>query len=474
MKIFELFACLSNEELKLLRKAVISPLYNTNQKVVRLFEILRPLHPYFDDSVKSRKKLFKKLFPKEAYNDYKLRWHFTELTKVIEQLLLYIGQEADEFERQKRLSEMYRQRDLYTFFNKENEALLTTINTTKQLGAAQYLQKLQLLSSNYFHPAHNKYDINDLSLSQAMNSLDIFFVLQKLRLAIALKSREQVLNETHTIFFLEAINIAQKNGFENANKLLLLYLQALTLSDNEDVINFSRYEQNLFENIESFELIDQQFLFFAGLNFVVKKRNKGDASFKEKPFLWYQFGLRLELLLIEGKIEETAFANIIGYGCELNHFNWVKTFIEKYKVYLNAKEGEETINYYYGLFCYLSGDWDQSLEILLSSEKKSIYPPRNRAIIVRSLFEKFLIERSYFEVLLAQVLALESYIRRDKYFAEGKLIQYLNFIRIIKKIARMIYANEPTSSIKKWYKIETNKHIPILAKHWIAQKILNL
>ena len=113
MKIFKLFACLSKEELKLLRKAVISPLYNTNQKVVRLFEILRPLHPNFDDSIKTRKKISKKLFPKEAYNDYKLRWHFTELTKIIEQLLLFIGQEADEFERQKRLSEMYRQRNLY-------------------------------------------------------------------------------------------------------------------------------------------------------------------------------------------------------------------------------------------------------------------------------------------------------------------------------------------------------------------------
>ena len=97
MKIFQLFACLSQGELKLLRKAVLSPLYNTNQKVVRLFEILRPLHPHFDDSVNARKKIFKKLIPiKRTINwVYKLSkkpYHNKKLDNFIKWQNLIYGQ----------------------------------------------------------------------------------------------------------------------------------------------------------------------------------------------------------------------------------------------------------------------------------------------------------------------------------------------------------------------------------------------
>jgi len=99
MKLFLLLSSLSKEELKVLRKAVLSPLYNSNKKVVQLFELLRPKHPTFDASQKVKEKLYKKLFPAEGFNDYKWRRVCSELTKVIEQTLIHIDTMENDFAR---------------------------------------------------------------------------------------------------------------------------------------------------------------------------------------------------------------------------------------------------------------------------------------------------------------------------------------------------------------------------------------
>lgn len=471
MKIFQLLGTLSKSELKILRKAALSPLYNTNQKVVNLFDILRPLHPNFNASLQGQQNVFKKLFPEEAYNESKLQWHFTKLTKVIEELLLYLAQENAPLKRQKRLTEIYRQRNIVPLFFRGTKKLLANLKTTTMPSAELHLQKYQVSNSQYFHPFHNKYDLKDTTLLQTIQNLDCFFALEKLRLTIALKSREQVLQEKHTYYFLEAI---KKAPFAKNHPLLQLYSQALALSEDSTEVNFETFETTLFNSLATFELVDLQFLFFAGLNYAVKKRNVGIESFKKKLFEWYKFGLTSKLLFTDHKIDETTFANIIICACENKTFPWASAFIDNYENILIAEDLEVAIPYYRGLVYYISGDLDKSLDYLISCGKKSVFPPRKRAILIRALFEKYLVDKSYKNLLLSSLNSFNAVLRIDKKFSKERLNYYKNFIEIMRTLIKKIDKKETPHAIKQWLVEKSANQLPIFAKNWIFLKVDSL
>lgn len=474
MKLFQLLTALSKEELKLLKKAVSSPIYNTNQKVVRLFDILRPLHPHFDVSAKGLPKIYKKLFPKEVYKESKLQWHFTSLTKVVEHLLLHIAQEKKPLKRKERLIETYRERNLDDLFFRGNKNLLEELEVDTTPIIPKYIQQFQLHSDKYFHPLHNKYDVGDRTLHQAMENLDSFFILQKLRIAIALISRGQLLGEEYDIYFLEAIKAAKFIPFIKENKLIQLYVHALVLTENSGEVDFETFEATLFNKNAIFENTDQQFLFFTGLNYVIKKCNNGEEQFKEKPLLWYQFGLKTKRLFVENKMGETTFANIIIFGCKAEAFNWVKTFIADYSNSLRTENIEETTQYYYGLVYYLEGNLDKSLDYLMVSGKKSVFPPRKRAILVRVLFEKYLKDESYKDLLLANLLSFRTTLKNNKKFSKERLINFVNFVEIMQQLTKKIDKKEAPLLIQQWLEEKTANHLPVLSKSWIYEKVANL
>ena len=110
----------------------------------------------------------------------------------------------------------------------------------------------------------------------------------------------------------------------------------------------------------------------------------------------------------------------------------------------------------------------------MQSSHKQLYPPRTRAILCRILLLKYLLNDIYFEPLLAQLNAFEIYIRRDKYFTEGRLNGHLNFILLIRKLARRLLSPKKNSAVKKWFIATIEDTHPILAKQWLIQKIQQL
>lgn len=474
MKLFLLLANLSKEELKLVRKAVLSPLYNSNKKVVQLFELLRPKHPTFYTSQKAKERLFKKLYPTEGFHDYKWRRLCSELTKVIEQVMIHIDTMENDFARQKQLKQIFNKRGLYPLFKKKSSDLLAQLEAKPQRSAEFHREKMDLLAEQFFHHTHDKYDFQDDILEQSMERLDTYFALQKMRFAIAYKGKQQVLNKNNPIHFLEAIKKIKAEGFQKDNVLLELYIQAMDFSDKTSLVQFKQYEKNFFTRLKEFDGVDQKILFMAGINFVVKKKNNGVNTFNSFPFNWYRFGLSNDLVLDQKKLAEHAFANIIINGCHEKEFDWVENFMDNYKGYLNIDNIEETLLYYRGVVYYLKGDWDKSLDFLMRGANKDIYPLRSRSVIIRALFEKFLTDDSYLDILLSNIQAFEVYLRRETLFAEEKVNNYLNFLLISKLLAKKIHANERPQAIRNWFRNKTSNNASTLARSWFIEKVDNL
>lgn len=474
MKIFQLLHTLSKDEWRLLKKATQSPLYTTNPKVGKLLDLLAKQAPNFDDSPATLRKLFKKLFPKEAFSENKLRKLISNLTKVVEQVLLYQAQEQDEFVKQKRLNEIYQKRGLHRLFQHSTSDLLTQLEDRVIKDAQYYQEKFEVLYSQYFHPLHDKYNTKDNTLVNVTACLNTAFAIHQLRLALALKGREQVMNEAPDFTFLAILRKEWEKGELADNSLIGLYLQAFDLNGETTIEDFDRFEAALFKETLSLSKEDLKFLFMTGVNYAVQQKNKGILYFKPVPFKWYQFGLNSKILIDQQVIQESVFANIVIFACHEQQFDWALNFIDNYQVYLAKKDKKAAVAYYQSLVYYLQGDWEETLAILSRNEFKSIYQPRSRIITVRALFEQFLENSDFHELLLSNLQAFEAYIRRNETIAKNKIIYYKNFILITRQLANRIYRFEKSKKIKEWFKNYTTKNPEFTAKTWLLEKVANL
>jgi len=180
------------------------------------------------------------------------------------------------------------------------------------------------------------------------------------------------------------------------------------------------------------------------------------------------------LLISQHTIPESHFANAVIAGCKQGNYQWVEEFMKKYFPHLNVANKEVEADYYYGLVYFLKEEWDMALDLLMQSAHKQLYPPRTRAILCRILLVKYLLNDTYFELLMAQLNAFEAYIRRDKYFSEGRLNGHLNFILLVRKLARKLLSPEKNSKVKKWFLTTIEDTHPLLAKQWLTQNIQQL
>jgi len=470
MKLFQLLSALSTADMKLLRKAVLSPLLNTNQTVVHLFEILRPKHPHFDSSPKARKKLFERLFPEEEYYDYKLRRLFSDLVEVIEHLLIHLDLQKEQRERKIKLIQAYRNRNLYDLFEKESNTLLAKMEEKTFASADFYLQKLQLLASKYYHPLYDKYNLKEDLLADLMNSLDNYFILNKLRFAIVMMSTEKIRGEKYNYPFLEAVKNIDKKVIGKKNQLFNLHIQAIKLLEGDTSLDFDLYEEILFNQIGELDQEDQQLFFFTGLNHLIRLTHKGEGLFK-RTLEWYQYGLANNLLTNQQTIKNTTFGNIILCAIKAKALDWTKAFIAEYQSYLKEDNRLELVGYYEGILCYFQKDLNLALEKLNQYNPLPEFIFQVKTLTIRILFEKLCQDISYFDTLLSNLQSFQVFIRRDSYYVATTYPRHYNFIKITRKIARKLFNGEDKHKIKNWFTLEISKNEPIHAKQWLIEQV---
>jgi len=69
-------------------------------------------------------------------------------------------------------------------------------------------------------------------------------------------------------------------------------------------------------------------------------------------------------------------------------------------------------------------------------------------LIVRASFENFLLDESYFSLLLAHLQSFESYVRRDTHYAVTKKTYFLSFIKIIRQLAEKMHKKNQLKTLR--------------------------
>jgi len=76
----------TSQDMKEFDKFVASPFYNKNDILVKLFGILKKEHPDYEGTGVDREKIYYKLFNSKEFDESKLRYAFSDLSKLLKSI----------------------------------------------------------------------------------------------------------------------------------------------------------------------------------------------------------------------------------------------------------------------------------------------------------------------------------------------------------------------------------------------------
>lgn len=470
-KIFYLLKNLTQEEFKGLKKVIQSPFFNTNKRIYTLYNALQVKFPEYEDSEKYRRRLYKKVYPNEAFNIDKQHQLFSAFCRIVEDYMLILNNRADKLEYRKQKIRLYAKRQMKPYFNKEIKALTRELEASAQQDLEHYETQIFLNTVRYFNPNHNKYDLKDTALDDLVDALDRYFALAKMRFGISVKSRERILAKPGVWRFTKAIE--EETGFMKESVIFQIYEHAFLMLEEVENFDFDKYEKLLFENIDNLRT-DAKILFVAGLNYVNRQINRGISPFSSVALKWYRFGLEQSLLFEKQQISDVIFSNIVVLGCREREYEWTQSFIREFAVYLDANKREEIVSFNQGMFHFYKKEFRKVYTIWHNYPFSFKYAHRAKLTAIRALFELFLGDYDYYEVLIYNIKAYETFIFRDRKYAYNKWEPHLNCIRVIKKAATLLKGNKAPKAVREKLADELNKYGRINSKTWLENKIIQI
>jgi hypothetical protein len=468
-KLVSLLKSLDAAEFRKLHLFLQSPYYNRNQSVIDLYTCLRKYYPKFDSPRLEKEAVFRQLFPDRPFNMNSLRKLMSALTQLVEEYLLTLEYGQERFLKKRLLAGIYGRRNLFDLFQKSNLELIAELHAAPCRSQDYYAQLFHLNREMFFYPATDRKTSGKELLEQAMENLDSYYTLTKLQLSAEMRTRENILAEKHSIRFLEEIVRESRQSFASKNLLNLVYLNILDLHQGSDDPALFPSAIALFRKIiPGIDRLEQQTILHHLLNHCVRLINLGQTQRRQELFELYKLGIEFDLLIENNQITEITFSNIVATGASMQAFEWTKDFISNYAVFLNEEVREDINALSIALLHFNKMEYDETIEALLRCSFSDILNLlKSRCLLLRTYYEKFLIDDSFYFFLIDQANAFEKSIRRNKKIAKGKTRGYLNFIRFTKKIAQCRFRHKNTGELQQQLHAEET----VSYKGWLLEKM---
>jgi hypothetical protein len=476
-KLLQLLHSIKRDELRWLAKWVRSPYVNSNKWVVKLFDYLRKYAPEYDSPRLEKEKIFAHLFPGKPFDDNRVRHIMFGLTGIIEEFLIVERLKKDTFQKQRLLYSELGERNLYEFFDKKKKELTSQIEDGAYQDEYYYLAKWRLEHDHFFHPQTYRYRNASVHLQEMMQNLDAFFMLAKMRYSTELRNRENIFSEEHEIPFVEETReMAATHPIFREDVIFRVYADILSLMEEpENETVYQRLEENLTQNLDLFRPNDQASFIRYMINTTNQLYNKGKHQYLEKQFRLYKIGLNKDLFLYEGKLPDSTFLNIIVTASMVGEFEWIETFIARFAPTLLEEKRVDAISLGTAYWYFGKGEFKSALKLLQKIESSDLqYLLRIKSLSIRSYFEIFLTDDTYYELVNYESKAFEKFLRRNELLSETRIRSYLKFISFILKMASLKTHFKVNEKNVENLKKKLEEEASIIAKQWLKDKMNQL
>lgn len=474
-KLLELIGALSRRELTRLGEYLDSPFFNKHEGLCRLGHYLIGQAPDFKSEAKLRReRIFEHLYPNKPFDENLLYSLFSKLQNLVYDFLIQIETEQQPRERNIYLLRALRERESEKHFQ-------TVARQFDKLPCPPTQDQQYLEEYAYYRELDLQFILRgirraDENLQLKSRSLDLFFLIEKLKIACDMASRNTVIHAHYDCSMLEELlhYLQRDDAIYHGIPILEIYISIWNiLTKPEQAEHYQRLIQQLAQHYGDFTLRDAMSMYRYALNYCIRQINNGQANYFREALSIYQFLLQTKIILYDGHIAAWDYKNIVTTALRLNEHKWAEQFIEEYHEYLPNDIRENAYRYNLAALHYSAGKHDKALQALHNIEfTDGSYYMGAKIIQLKSYYE---LEES--EPLYSLVEAFKTYLRRTDQVSDYQKQAMQHFLKIVLQLQKL-RDDEGYVSKSRWQERLTGikKNVeelrPLANKDWIEKCLL--
>jgi hypothetical protein len=480
-KVIEILKGLSKHELKELSDFILSPYYNKNKNVIKLFEELKKFYPDFCSRNMTKEYVYAKVFPGKKYADKTFRNLTSDILKLAEKYLVSKSLADDKLLEKRLLVKSLTGKNLISSAEHAlREADKIFDNALFDGGNVFFTKHLIEMEKDFLEIAKN----NLITLNMKEGEYIIYTFLSKyLLFKMKLANYKQKLGTQKTSEFIEEfdnmVNLEgwmkhmESSGNIQAEDIILIYYYTIKfMTDVSDDKSFDKALELFYKNKIKIDKTETVNLYLTFTGFCAVKMAKGEEQYTEILFDLYNRMFNEKLIMGENDkyLHIIIFNNVVTTALRLNKLEWTKSFIEKYSPLLMPEYRESMYNYSYSWYYFSSGEYGKSLKHLSKVNHENYWIKSRSKILQLRLYY----ELNYVESFFSLYDSLKHYIKSNKEIPEyGKQHDY-TFISLLNRLAKIKFpasgkltSSEQTANIE----MEARQNLKGQFREWILLKI---
>lgn len=474
--LIQLINALDRKEMTRLVAFSLSPYHNKHQDTQRLLAYLNKHYPKFTEANCDRKQIWASLFPQQRFNMGKLAVLFTYAWRVTEAFLIQ-EEIADSAFRNIWLATALQRRQQWTDYESTLRKAQKEHEQDELRNTNYYRRSIALaeVASESFYVLEKQ--ALDRTLMDKEQALDQYYVLEKLRDAVELQVRRQVLQGEYSARLLEGVlEELRQNAEAYADApAIQLYFRLYQMMELPSLASYHDALYVFQDNEQRFAAEEITIIYNYLQNFCIAQINRNDPPFLRELFILYREQLDRKLLHEQGYLIEWHYKNIVTTGIRLGELEWVNNFIEEQKTALPPAAAENAYRFNKASYCHVIGEYDQVLDLLTQVEYSDLrYNLGAKALLLRTYYEL-----EEFDALHALVESFRQYIQRNRLLADSRRNGYYHLFRLTRRIARLraqiayTPAERTVQSLTK-IKKDVQQTEAIFNRAWLEKKMEDL
>lgn len=464
LKLTEILASFTAEEIKRFKKFVESPYHNGSVNVISLIREVIKFYPEFSSKNYNLKYIHGKIFKDKIYHEGVMRNLVSDLYKLSESFLVVDGLLKNKTEYELALMKRFKENQLDDLFHLNYKKIRADLDNIKK--DDNYFFNLYLLENDLWSlfivdkKAGKKHEEFIYGTVENTKQLVKFFLARILKSYCSIVSNAvnfKVKPELN--FYNEIKNHIEKNNYEDT-PVISLYFNSLKLALGEEKENtFKKLHSVIKENKEILHHDDLHVIYINLLNNSISKKDYRTCFGLIKEIYAGQYFSRIGK---EMYMEYGFYSAAIHTAIFLKEFDWVDNFVKTSKSKINPPHRDNSFHYHLALIEFKRKNFDIALEILSKLNPNDffflVYTQRLRLAVYYELGnteEIFYLMDTYKHTLSRHSRIEERYIKYGKEF----IVNFSELIKLKEKfdgfrcktLKEKILLQESVSVFKDWF-----------------------
>ncbi|MBK7568265.1 MAG: hypothetical protein KBF42_04130 [Chitinophagales bacterium] len=455
----------TGQEVRLFDDYLRSPFFNKNQTIIQAFDTIKAWHPLYEHPNLERSLLYKLIFKDEVFDEQKLRYLMTDLTKHLEEYLCYKAISEEQIFKYHLLLYTYRLRRLDKAFLNTLKLAEKTLKEQPRRDVSHAFYEYLIEEDKYRFMSDRREHLHETNLQQVVDNLDKYYILNKMRYSAEIINNKNVVAINYKLFLYDEImNHIRHNPLDYVPSAKIYYNIILTLTEPENKIHYINLLDLLKEHHLLFSKEEIFEMYVYAKNYCIRKINHGDIEYIRELFDLYKVMLKDRIIFKENYLSQFDYKNIVYLGLRINEFEWVKHFIIKYNEHLDPAIRQNSFTFNMAYYHFFQKNYDEVLTLLRSVEFTDFY---------YHLDSKSLLLKTYFELeetdaLFSLIEAFKIYIKRNNLIPGYQKSGYNNMIKLSAKLYK--WKLNPKNNLKDIID-EFNTTKPVVDILWMRKKL---